>query len=88
MKKKIKKADRSSREDITKHMISESLTKYVFFCRNIKNNFVNVNMANDEQNHLAKYIKEFKRKTSAEDSNLKRVKGDVLNSAIRLLKGR
>ena len=88
LKKKIKKADRSSREDITKHMISESLTKYVFFCRNIKTNFVNVNMANDEQNHSAKYIKEFKRKASAEDSNLKRVKGHALNSAITLLKGR
>ena len=69
-------------------MISESLTQYVIFCRNIKNSFVNVNMANDEQNHLAKYIKEFKRKTIAEDSNLKRVKGHALNSAITLLKGR
>ena len=69
-------------------MISESLTKYVFFCRNIKNNFVNVNMANDEQNHSAKYIKKFKRKTSAEDSSLKIVKGHGLNSAITPLKGR
>ena len=45
-------------------------------------------MANDEQNHSAKYIKEFKRKASAEDSNIKRVKGHALNSAITLLKGR
>ena len=45
-------------------------------------------MANDEQNHSAKYIKEFKRKTSAEDSNLKIVKGHGLNSAITPLKGR
>ena len=88
LKKKIKKADRSSTKDIKKHMISENLTQYVFFCGNIKNNFVNVNMANDEQNHSAKYIKEFKRKASAEDSNLKRVKGHALNSAITLLKGR
>ena len=45
-------------------------------------------MENHEQNHLTKYIKEFKRKASAEDSNLKRVKGELLNSAITLLKGR
>ena len=45
-------------------------------------------MENDEQKHLAKYIKEFKRKTSAEDSNLKMVEGDVLNSTMVLLKGR
>ena len=31
-------------------------------------------MANDKQNHLAKYIKEFKSKASAEDSNLKKSK--------------
>ena len=45
-------------------------------------------MENDEQNHLAKYVKEFKRKTSTEDSNLKMVEGDVLNSTMVLLKGR
>ena len=29
----------------------------------IRNNIINMYMANDEQNHLAKYIKEFKTKT-------------------------
>ena len=34
-----------------------------------------MNMANDERNHLAKYIKEFKSKTRQEhDSNLKKSK--------------
>ena len=36
-----------------------------------KNNLIYVNIANDEQNHLEKYIKEFKSKTIPQDSNLK-----------------
>ena len=47
-----------------------------------------MNMANDQQNHLAKYTKEFKIKTRPEDSNFKRVIEDVLNSAMAPLKGR
>ena len=46
-------------------------------------------MANDEQNYLAKYIKEFKTKTKPQNnSNFKKVKEDVINIAITLLKGR
>ena len=45
-------------------------------------------IANDEQNHLAKYIKDFESKTRPQDSNLTRIKKDVLNSAMALLKGR
>ena len=33
------------------------------FYNNVRNIFTNMNMTNDEQNHLAKYIKEFKSKT-------------------------
>ena len=45
--------------------------------------------ANDEQNHLTKYIKEFKTKTKPQNkSYLKKVKEDLINSAIALLKGR
>ena len=33
------------------------------FDNNIKNNFVNIVKVNDEQNHLAKKIREFKNKT-------------------------
>ena len=32
------------------------------FGNEIKNNIIDMSMANDEQNHLAKYIKEFKAK--------------------------
>ena len=46
-------------------------------------------MANDEQNKLAKYIKEFKTKTKPQNnSNLKEAKEDVVNSAMTLPKGR
>ena len=44
-----------------------------------------MDMANNEQNHLAKYMKEFKGKTRPQDSYLKRVKEDVSNSAMALL---
>ena len=41
-----------------------------------------------KKNHLAKYIKEFKIKTKPQNnSNLKKVKEDVINSAMTLLKG-
>ena len=56
------------------------------FGNDIRNNFINMSMANDEQNHLAKHIREFKNNTTPQDPNLKRVKEDVLNSALALLK--
>ena len=34
-------------------------------------------ITNDEQNHLAKYTKEFKSKTRPQNSNLKRVKENI-----------
>ena len=62
-------------------------TKCVFD-NEIRNN-INMYMANDEQNHLAKYIKEFKTKTKQQNNSyLKKVKEDVLNSIMTLLKGR
>ena len=44
-------------------------------------------MVNDEQNHLLKCIDEFKSKTRPQNSDSKKVKEDVLNSARALLKG-
>ena len=45
------------------------------FGNEIRNNIINMYMANDEQNHLAKYIKEFKTKTKLKNnSNLKKSK--------------
>ena len=38
---------------------------------NIRNNFINMNMANEEQNHLAKYIKKLKSKTKPQHLKLK-----------------
>ena len=53
----------------------------------IRNNIIT--MGNDEQNKLARYIKEFKTKTKPQNnSNFKKVKEDVFNSAMVLLKGR
>ena len=59
----------------------------------IRNNIINMYMVNiwyeHEQNHLVNYIKEFKSKTRPQhDSNLKKVKEDILNSATALLKRR
>ena len=46
-------------------------------------------IANDEQNHLVKYIKEFKTKTKLQNNSyLKKIKEDVINSAMALLKER
>ena len=47
-----------------------------------------MSMANDEQNHLLEQIRGFKCKTRPENSELKKVKEDVLNNARALLKGR
>ena len=64
-KKKKKKADRS------KMVYKGSNKTYDFrkfktmhvFCNEIRNNVINMSMANDEQNQLSKHIKEFKTKT-------------------------
>ena len=55
MKEEKKKAEWFTKY-ITKHMILEINTIRVFD-DNIKNNFTNVSMANDEQSYSAKYIK-------------------------------
>ena len=58
------------------------------FINEIRNNIINMYKSNDEQNHLTKYIKEFKTKTKpSNNSNLKKVKEDVINSARALVKG-
>ena len=58
------------------------------FGNEIGNNIINTSMANDEQNQLVNRINEFKRKTRPQNSESKKVKEDVLNSARTLLKGR
>ena len=66
----------------------EDQQKIHVFGNDIKNNFINMSMENAEQNHLAKHTRELKSKTRPQDPNLKRVKEDILNSAMTLLKGR
>ena len=53
------------------------------FGNEIRNNIINMSMANDEQDQLLRYNNEFKNKTRSN-----KVKGDVLNSGRALLKGR
>ena len=57
------------------------------FGNEIINNIINIYMATDEQNHLAKYVKESKTKQQ-NNFNLKKVKEDISNSAVALLKWR
>ena len=58
------------------------------FGNEIRKYIINMSMENDEQNHLLGHIKEFKSKTRPQNSKSKKVKEDVLNSAMALLKGR
>ena len=59
------------------------------FADGIKTNFIDIYMATNEQNHLANYIKDFKNQTRPSyNSNLRKVKEDILNSAMALLKRR
>ena len=58
------------------------------FSNEIRNNIINMSMANYEQNQLSKHIREFKSKTRPQNSKSKTVKEDVLNIANALLTGR
>ena len=58
------------------------------FGNEIRNNIINMSMTNDEQNHFSKHIRDAKSKTKPQNSKSKKVKEDVLDSAIALLKGR
>ena len=55
------------------------------FGNEIRNNIINMSMANDDQNQLSKHIREFKSKTAPKNSEYKE---HVLNSEQALLKGR
>ena len=56
------------------------------FGNEIRNNIINMSMANDEQDRLLRRINEFKSKTRTQNSESKKIKEDVLNSARALLK--
>ena len=58
------------------------------FGNEIRNNIIDMSMANDEQDQLLRYINKLKSKTKPRNPESKKVKEDVLNSARALLKGR
>ena len=58
------------------------------FGNEIRNNVINEDMANDEQNKLIKYIEEFIRNTRPNNPESKKLKKEVIDSAIALLQGR
>ena len=58
------------------------------FGKEIRNNIINIIMTNDEQDQLLRCINEFKSKTRPQNSESKKVKKEVLNSARALLEGR
>ena len=58
------------------------------FGSEIRNNVVDIDMANNEQINLIMYIEEFSRSTRPRDPELKELKKEVLDSAIALLKGK
>ena len=58
------------------------------FGNEIRNNIIDMRMANNEQKQLLQHIREFKSKTRPQNSESKKVKEDVLNGARALLKGR
>ena len=56
------------------------------FANEIRNNIINMSMADDEQDQLLRRINQFKSKTRLQNSESKKVKEDVLNSARALLR--
>ena len=58
------------------------------FGNEIKNNIIDMSMANDEEDQLLRYINKLKSKKKPHNLESKKVKEDVLNSARALLKGR
>ena len=58
------------------------------FGNEIRNNIIDMSMANDEQDQLLRYINKLKSKAKPRNLELKTLKEDLLNSARALLKGR
>ena len=58
------------------------------FGNEIRNNIIDMSMANDEQDQLLRYINKLKSKMKPHNPESKKVKEDLLNSVHALLKGR
>ena len=93
----IEKTEEEERKVDTSKMVYKGYNKtYDFrkfktilvFDNEIRNNIIN-SMANDEKKHLTKYIKTLETKTEPQNnSNLRKVKEDVINRAMALFKRR
>ena len=93
----IKRIEEEERKADRSKMVYEVYNKTYYFKKfktirvfgnEIRNNIINMSMANDEQEQLSKHIREFKNKTKPHNPESKQVKEDVVNSAMLLLKGR
>ena len=58
------------------------------FGNEIRNDIINMSMANYEHDQLSEHIRKFNRKTRPQNSESKKVKEDVLSVAMALIKGR
>ena len=58
------------------------------FGNEIRNNVINDDMATDEQKQLTKYIEEFSRSTRPNNPESKKIKKEIIDSALALLQGR
>ena len=58
------------------------------FGNEIRNNIIDMSIANDEQDQLLRYINKFKSKTKPHNLESKKVKEGLLNNARALIKGR
>ena len=58
------------------------------FGNEIRNNVTNLDMANNEQNELLKYIDEFNSRTRPQNHELRELRNDIYDSSSALLQGR
>ena len=84
-----RKADRSKMvyDGYNKNYDFRKFETIRLFGNEIRNNIINMSIANEEQDQLSEHVREFKRKTRPQNSELERVKEDVLNSVMALPKG-
>ena len=91
-RRKLKKKNKKSIEErcSTKNIKIYDFTKFRTICafdNAIKNDIITMYMTNNEQNQLAKSVREFKSKKRALNPNMKKEKRDMINRAVTFLKG-
>ena len=90
MKKKKKKVNRDNMvyEATNKTYDFRKFKRIRAFGNEIRNNDIDMDTANIEQMNLTMHIKDFANKTKPRDPELKKLKKEVLDSALALLQGR